>query len=162
MKSSNINRVNKTIQITNSGISPGRGVGNKRKELSQDTLKIPVISIGIPTIVDAVAIVTDTINFLTKKLAYSKKNINNNSLKFKSKYNYLEDNIEPLDSEEKKKIMGLIGNLNEDETKTLIYEVLEPIGYNLMVTPKEIDFLIDKFSIVLGRAINRSLHKNFK
>lgn len=56
LKAIDINRVNKTIQITNSGISPGSGVGNRRKELSKDVLGIPVIAIGIPTVVDASSI----------------------------------------------------------------------------------------------------------
>lgn len=64
LKASNITRVNKTIQITNAGISPGSGVGNKRKELSRDTLGIPVIAIGVPTVVDAVTIANDTLNYL--------------------------------------------------------------------------------------------------
>ena len=54
----------------------------------------------------------------------------------------------------------MIGNLNESEIKQLIYEVLSPIGYNLMVTPKEINFVIDKLSDVIGNGINRALHKN--
>ena len=64
LKASEISRVNKTIQITNSGISPGSGVGNKRKELSYDILGIPVIAIGVPTVVDAVTITTNTIEYL--------------------------------------------------------------------------------------------------
>jgi spore protease len=64
LKASEITRVNKTIQITNSGISPGSGVGNKRKELSQDILGIPVIAIGVPTVVDAVTITSNTIEYL--------------------------------------------------------------------------------------------------
>ena len=64
LKASEISRVNKTIQITNSGISPGSGVGNKRKELSKETLGIPVIAIGVPTVVDAVTITSNTIEYL--------------------------------------------------------------------------------------------------
>lgn len=48
-----IERVNSTIQISDTGIHPGSGVGNKRKELSKETLGIPVIAIGVPTVVDA-------------------------------------------------------------------------------------------------------------
>src|SRR5690554_3264361 len=59
-------RVNKTIQVTNTGISPGSGVGNTRKELSKQTLGIPVIAIGVPTVVDAVTIASDTIDMLLK------------------------------------------------------------------------------------------------
>lgn len=48
-----ISRLFKTIQLTNSGIAPGSGVKNSRKEISEKTLKIPVIAIGVPTVVDA-------------------------------------------------------------------------------------------------------------
>ena len=61
-----IERVNSTIQISDTGIHPGSGVGNKRKELSKETLGIPVIAIGVPTVVDAVSITSDTIDFILK------------------------------------------------------------------------------------------------
>ena len=64
LKASEITRVNKTIQITNSGISPGSGVGNIRKELSKEILGIPVIALGVPTVVDAVTITSNTIEYL--------------------------------------------------------------------------------------------------
>ena len=58
--------MNSTIQISDTGIHPGSGVGNKRKELSEETLGIPVIAIGVPTVVDAVSITSDTIDFILK------------------------------------------------------------------------------------------------
>src|SRR5690625_6285147 len=64
--SRSIERENETIQLSDSGSHPGSGVGNKRKELSKDTLGIPVIAIGVPTVVDAVTITSDTIDFLLK------------------------------------------------------------------------------------------------
>ena len=64
LKAASINRINKSIQLTNSGISPGSGVGNKRKELSKDTLGIPVIAIGVPTVVEASTIASNTIDYL--------------------------------------------------------------------------------------------------
>src|SRR5699024_9289309 len=56
LASRSIERINETIQISDSGIHPGSGVGNKRKELSKETLGVPVIAIGVPTVVDAVTI----------------------------------------------------------------------------------------------------------
>lgn len=56
-----INRIASTIQISNTGISPGSGVQNKRDELSEKTLGIPVISIGMPTVVDMSTIITDIV-----------------------------------------------------------------------------------------------------
>lgn len=66
LASRSIERVNSTIQISDTGIHPGSGVGNKRKELSKETLGIPVISIGVPTVVDAVTITSDTIDYILK------------------------------------------------------------------------------------------------
>lgn len=54
--SSNTDRIYKTIQISNTGISPGWGVKNRRKEISQETLGIPVIAIGVPTVVEALSL----------------------------------------------------------------------------------------------------------
>ncbi len=52
-------RLNRTIQVSNTGIHPGSGVGNHRGELTEESLGIPVIAIGVPTVVDAATIVND-------------------------------------------------------------------------------------------------------
>ena len=159
LASSSIERVNKTIQITDTGIHPGSGIGNSRKEISKELLNIPVIAIGVPTTVDAVTIVSDTINYLTKHYSYTRKNINNpmNKLIIKGNVNYLKKDIK-IDKNEKKELLGLIGNLDEEETRQLIHETLTPIGYNFMVTPKEIDFIIDKLTDIIGNGLNKTLH----
>ncbi len=159
LASSTIDRVNKTIQITDTGIEPGSGVGNIRSEISLKTVGIPVIAIGVPTVVDAVTIVSDAINYLYKNISYKKETINQASSKLKINENYLnyKSNLNPT---EKQKLVGIIGTLNEEEIKSLIFEVLTPINYNLMVTPKEIDFLIEKLSFVLAKGINNCLHQN--
>src|SRR5690625_6433576 len=68
LASRSIERINETIQITDTGIHPGSGVGNKRKELSRETLGIPVIAVGVPTVVDAVTIASDTLDYLLKHM----------------------------------------------------------------------------------------------
>lgn len=158
LASGSIDRVNKTIQMTNTGIHPGSGIGNKRKEISKEVLGIPVIAIGVPTVVDAVTIVSDTINYMYKHFSYNKKN-KPNKLAI-GQTNYLKKEV-VVEENEKKQLLGLIGNLNEEEVKQLIYEVLTPIGYNLMVTTKEIDFVIEKISEIIGIGINKSLHINY-
>ena len=160
LASSSLSRINKTIQMTDSGIHPGSGVGNARKEISYDLLKIPVIAIGIPTVVDAVTIVSDTINYMQKQMAYNKKNINNpvNKLITPNMIDYTKENHD-LTVADKEKLMGIIGTLDDDKRRQLIYEVLSPIGYNLMVTPKEIDFLIEKLSDIVAGGINNALHR---
>ena len=161
LASSSIDRVNKTIQMTNTGINPGSGVGNTRVEISKETIGIPVISIGIPSVVDAVTIVSDTLKYLLKKFSYSIENINNHANKLKpvTSINYLSEEVKELSSGDKEKILGFLGNLSEEEMHQLIFEVLSPIGYNLMVTPKDIDFVIDKLVQLLSTGINQSLHE---
>lgn len=159
LASQSINRVNKTIQMTDTGIHPGSGVGNARKELNKETIGIPVIAIGVPTVVDAVTIVSDTINYIIKHFSYRTENINNPSSKLTPYINIKDKDIKELSKEQKEELMGLIGGLNESEIKQLIFEVLTPMGYNLMVTPKEVDFIIEKLVDIISKGINESLHR---
>ena len=158
LASKSIERLNKTIQITDTGIHPGSGIGNKRKEISFETLGIPVIAIGVPTVVDATVIVSDTINFIYKNYAFNKEYMNNPKSKLTfNNVNYLKKELKE-NKKDKEQLLGLVGTLNEEELQKLLYEVLNPIGYNLMVTPKEIDFVIDKLSNVISKSINNLIH----
>lgn len=159
LASQSIERVNKTIQMTDAGISPGGGIGNNRKEISKDVLGIPVIAIGVPTTVDAVTIVSDTISYMYKHFSYLKQNVNNPANKLMvGQPNYLKKKVD-VDQKDKNDLFGIVGTLEDEEFKQLIMEVLTPVGYNLMVTPKEVDFVIEKLSDVIGRGINKALHK---
>ena len=159
LASDSVDRVNKTIQMTDTGIHPGSGIGNARKEISTSTIGIPVIGIGVPTVVDASVIVSDTINYMYKHYAFNKEYSKNPKSKLTfNNINYLNKNI-IINNKDKEDLFGLIGKLNSDEIKILINEVLNPIGYNLMVTPKEIDFVIDKLSMLLATSINNTLHE---
>lgn len=60
-------RLNKTIQITDTGIHPGSGVGNNRNALTEETIGVPVIAIGVPTVVAAATIVIDAIEKISKE-----------------------------------------------------------------------------------------------
>lgn len=158
LSSSSISRVNKSIQITDSGISPGSGVGNKRSEISKNTLGIPVIAIGVPTVASASVIVADTINYMMKNYTYNKSFLKSKSSKFVNKnVNYLNKDVD-VSINDRKNLLGLVGMLSYDEVCNLACEVLTPIGYNLMVTPKEIDFVIDKFVDIISYGINNNLH----
>lgn len=108
--SKNIERINKSIQISDTGIVPGGGVGNKQEELSEKTLGIPVVAVGIPTVLDAATIVIDTLNAC---------------------------NI----------------SINEDE----IVNKMKLNNFNFVVTPKEIDLLIENMSNIVSEGINMSL-----
>ena len=159
LASSTIDRINKTIQLTDTGIHPGSGVGNHRKELSYNTLGIPILSLGVPTVVESSIIVNDTIDYLFKHLSYLKNHYDSNKLILNrnKKYKKTIQNLN-LSKEEKKEISGILGTLEDEEKKSLINEVLKSIHNDMIVTPKEIDFLIDNLSEVIANSINKSLH----
>ncbi len=123
----NTKRLNRTIQVTDTGINPGSGVGNHRHGLNEKSLGVPVIAIGIPTVVDAATIVNDTMSALLTAL-------NQN--------------------EEWRKISNSMKELNEAEKYELIRELLSP-GLNIMfVTPKDIDESVKRLSYTISEGIN--------
>ncbi len=165
LASRSIERVNSTIQISDTGIHPGSGVGNKRKELSKETLGIPVIAIGVPTVVDAVSITSDTIDFILKHFGKEMKEGGKPSrslvpagMSFGKRRKLTEEDLpEP---EQRQTFMGMIGTLEDEEKRKLIYEVLSPLGHNLMVTPKEVDVFIDDMANLIASGLNSALHSN--
>lgn len=155
-----IDRINKTIQITDTGIHPGSGIGNNRKEISKKTIGIPVIAIGVPTVVSSTTIVYDTIEYLFKHISYIKDNEELNKLTFIKSKNYKQKiKDKKLTEEEQNTLLGLFGTLKDTDKRALINEVLTDIDMDLIVTPSEIDFLIDKLSNMIASSINNSLHK---
>ena len=158
LKATNIKRINKTIQITDAGINPGSGIGNKRKEISKETINVPVFAVGIPTVVDTTTIINDSINYITNYYTYMKENINNPIEKLKIVRTNFKNN--EINIKDKKELFGLIGNLNEEELKSFIQEVLISTDYNMIVTTKDIDFEIKKLSDIISNGINNALHKN--
>ena len=157
---SSIERLNKTIQLTDTGIHPGSGIGNMRKEISKDTLGIPVIAIGVPTVVESVTIVNDTLEYMFMHLNYLKNNYETSKLVVKRNNNYLDKIKSSKVSNEDKEILGgIIGSLDEEKKKNLISEVLNNINYNLIVTLKEIDFIIEKLANVISNSINNAINK---
>lgn len=160
-----IERVNSTIQISDTGIHPGSGVGNKRKEISQETLGIPVIAIGVPTVVDAVSITSDAFDFILKHFGKELKEGDKPSrslipagFSFGNRKKLTEEDLPG--EQERQTFLGIVGSLTEDEKRKLIYEVLSPIGHNLMVTPKEVDVFIEDMANLIANGINASLHES--
>lgn len=159
LASRNLERINKTIQITDTGIHPGSGIGNNRVEISYKTINVPVIAIGVPTVVMSSVIVYDTLDYLVKHISYIKDNQSISKLSFK-RSNYLNKlRNKELSHQEKENLLGLLGTLNELDRRNLIDEVLNNTELNLIVTPTEIDFLIDKLSKVIAKSINGALHR---
>ena len=129
LASRNLNRISKTIQLSDTGIVPGAGVGNKRNEISINTLNIPVIAIGIPTVVDLAAITDECLDIFIGKI------------------------------QEKGESNDYLNKLKENDNYEGIKEALIPNDYNMIVTPKEIDDLIVNMSSVVARGINMSLQQ---
>ena len=159
LASRSIDRINKTIQITDTGIHPGSGIGNNRLEISKDTMGIPVIAIGVPTVVMSSTIVYDTIDYLIKHISYIKENESINKLSFK-KNNYVKKiKDKELSNQDKENLLGLFGSLSNKDKRSLIDEVLNNTELNMIVTHTEIDFLIDKLSNIIAESINSALHR---
>lgn len=160
LASRSLTRVNTTIQVADSGINPGSGVGNRRKALTKETLGVPVIAVGVPTVVDAVTIVHDTLNLA---LAYLKREMG----KEKSGHPLDPVNLPDLRELEEQEItqemrsrfLGLIGGLSPEEKRQLIHEVLTPLGQNLIVTPKEVDDFVADIGKVVADGLNCALHE---
>lgn len=163
LASRSIERINETIQLTDTGIHPGSGVGNHRKELSYTTLGIPVIAIGVPTVVDAVTIASDTLDYVLKHMGreWNEKGKPKRAL-LSSAMSVQHKNLTDKDlpeASERQTFLGLIGNLTEAEKRNLLEDVLTPLGKNLIVTPKEVDSFMNDMAFVVARAINAALHE---
>lgn len=120
-------RLNRTIQISDAGIYPGAGVGNHRSEITKDTMGIPVIAIGVPTVVDAATIVNDTMeNFITA-----------------------------LETSETLKGVGVVlQGYNSAEKYELVKELIAPHLNGMFVTPKDIDDTVRRISYTISEAMN--------
>lgn len=120
-------RLNRTIQISDAGIHPGAGVGNHRSEITKDTMGIPVIATGVPTVVDAATIVNDTMeNFITA-----------------------------LETSETLKGVGVVlQGYNSAEKYELVKELIAPHLNGMFVTPKDIDDTVRRISYTISEAMN--------
>ena len=130
-----VQRVNTTIQIGDTGISPGAGVGNNRKQINEENLGVKVIAIGVPTVVDAVTITNDTIDLVVDSLI---KNSSNGTEFYK-----------------------MLKSLDKNEKENLIKEVTaSKNNTDMIVTPKDIDLIINSLSKIIANGINMALQPN--
>ena len=120
-------RLNRTIQITDTGINPGSGVGNHRNAINEETVGGPVIAVGVPTVVDAATIVNDT----------------------------MEELIEQMDhSENMQRLGGTLGTLDQAEKHQMIRELISPHLNTMFVTPKDIDETVKYLSYTISEGLN--------
>jgi spore protease len=154
-----LNRVYTTIQIADTGINPGSGIGNNRKALNKETLGIPVIAVGVPTVVDAVTIAHDTIDFVMAHISREMQGVRSNPLDPFNRPTVQELQSHQVPPETRSRMMGMFGDLNDDEKRQLIHEVLAPLGQNLIVTPKEVDSFIGDIANLVANGVNCALHE---
>lgn len=127
LASKSIDRISSSVQLSDTGIIPGAGVGNKRRELSRDTLGVPVIGVGIPTVVELATLVSDGIDIFIKTL------------------------------QEKAESNDYLNKLKENDKYEEVKEALNVDEYNMIVTPKEIDDLIENMKNIVARGINYAI-----
>ena len=130
----NTGRLNTTVQITDTGINPGSGVGNHRQAINEETMGIPVIAIGVPTVVDAATIVNDVMDNLIHILEQSA-------------------NIKGLS-----KVME---KFSDSEKRQLVKELMEDDVRELYVTPKDIDENIQILGRIISEGINEAVEGHF-
>ena len=133
LASRRMDRISTTIQIADTGINPGSGVGNKRMGLTVQTLGVPVIAIGVPMVVDAATMANDTIDLMIDAML--------------------------AQMEQGSAFYETLKNMDKNEKYTLIQQILSPYVGNLMVTPKEIDTIIEDVSKIVANGINIALHE---
>lgn len=129
----NSRRLNRTIQIADTGIHPGSGVGNHRSGLNKETLGVPVIAIGVPTVVDAATIVNDT----------------------------MENLIQALETSEVLYGVGdVLRSYNAAEKYELVKELIAPHLNGMFVTPKDVDEMVKQISYTISEGINMLFTNN--
>ena len=125
-----VSRIGTTIQISDTGIAPGAGIGNHRPGINQQTMGVPVISIGVPTVVKARVIAHNVLEKFWEQLLH------------------------------RPQLSKALRELPEPAVQNIMQQALQPCHSNLEVTPKEIDDLVQNCSTILARAITKTLHPN--
>ncbi|MDI9418766.1 MAG: GPR endopeptidase [Bacillota bacterium] len=156
LASRSVSRLGSTIQISDTGINPGSGVGNKRMAINQESLGIPVLAIGVPTVVHASTIVSDAMDVIGGDDPDQKQMAE--ELPQKTSFN-----VDP------KAIMGTAPPaepqaetpqaLSREQRRQMINQVLEPYMGSLIVTPKEVDELINDVANVIAGGLNSAFHE---
>ena len=123
----NSKRLNRTIQIADTGISPGSGVGNHRNAITEDSIGIPVIAIGVPTVVDAATIVNDAMENLMKEMEHS---------------------------EALKGVGVVLQGYHAAEKYELVRQLISPHLNGMFVTPKDIDDTVKRISFTISEGLN--------
>jgi len=123
-------RINTTVQISDAGVNPGAGLGNRRTPINRESMGVPVIAVGVPTVVDAATLVNDTMDKMLSAMVAS-----------------IPDG---------EAFFGMLNSLQDNERYGLITEILS--SGNMFVTPKEVDAVINRLSNIISNTLNIALH----
>ena len=145
-------RLNSTIQICDTGINPGAGVGNNRARLDKKTLGVKVIAIGVPTVISVPAIVYQSVEGMVEILKGDKALVEDEEDKV---YKKNEININKVQDEE---FEGRLERFSDEEKYEIACNLLEPDLAAMFVTPKNIDEAVKKVSYTISEAINGFLN----
>jgi spore protease len=122
-------------------------------------LGIPVIAVGVPTVVDAVTITHDTIDYVLSHLGRQVHGVRSNPLDPYNRPTTRDLEQYQVPPETSSCMLGMIGSLDSDEKRQLIREVLNPLGQNLIVTPKEVDSFVANMAKLIANSVNCALHE---
>nr|WP_294468510.1 GPR endopeptidase [uncultured Sellimonas sp.] len=123
----NSKRLNRTIQIADTGISPGSGVGNHRNAITEESMGVPVIAIGVPTVVDAATIVNDAMENLMTEMEHS---------------------------EVLRGVGVVLQGYHAAEKYELVRQLISPHLNGMFVTPKDIDETVKRISFTISEGLN--------
>lgn len=146
-------RLCRTIQLTNTGIHPGSGVGNSRKEVSESTLGMPVIAIGIPTVVDGPVLIADAIDAMFSYIASKIAEDDNPSSRL-SVTPWLRSEDKTADRSKLKPIFGDWAGWPHEDRVQLFEEVLTTHELNTFISPKEIDSWVALYAETLASSLS--------
>ncbi len=195
LASRNMHRIGTSIQIGNTGINPGSGVGNRRFGIDQESLGVPVIAIGVPTVVDAITIASDVMDILDQKSredAGEKGDQGASAQPMQGPHQPQQQQPQPqmqahqmqpqqyqpqhqqpqqpqgLQAQQPFQPMGAQGQggpnggerISPEQRQELLRQVLAPYVGDLIVTPKEIDSIVEEMATVVASGINGAVHPN--
>jgi len=124
------NRINATIQMSDAGVNPGAGLGNRRMSINRESMGVPVIAVGVPTVVDAATLVNDTMDKMLSAMAQS--------------------------APHGEAFFNMLDELQDEERYALIKEILS--NENMFVTPKDVDAVIYRLANIIANMLNIALH----
>lgn len=173
LSSRSTTRVCSTIQIADTGIHPGSGVGNKRMAITKEALGVPVIAVGIPTVVNAITIASDAMELLAQEMGFRPKVGLDQPPQAPPSARLDPHRINVMSVPHSPTTEGQIGGampnghsrydafglpVDPQQKKYLIARLLQPYLGSMIVTPKDIDTLIADVSSVIAGGINAALH----